>query len=301
MKESRTIEYITINQNDRLWGMVVNSVGYQSKEAHADHPSGLHPKKYMFTKKGGRVLPEFQILYLTRGEGVFFCESLGRENPIRVKEGDMFILFPGEWHSYYADEDSPWDEFWIGFEGMTPTKWVENGLISPSHPIFHVGMMENVISTYERAIQLSKTQKTGYQQMLSSIANYLVAMALYYNANNDSSETTRDFITKAKLIISEEIATISPESLARKVGIGYSKFRKIFKSYTGFSPGQYIYEIKMLKAKELLDTTDLSVKSIAIELGFGSDYFVTAFKNKTGYKPGEYRRISLSRNRYVRE
>lgn len=299
MKEAHNIEYITINPNDRQWGMVVNSVGYQSKGVKADHPAGLHPKKYMFTKKGGRVLPEFQLLYLTRGHGVFFCESLGRDNPIRVKEGDMFLLFPREWHSYYADDDSPWDEFWIGFEGIIPSEWVSKELLSTTHPIFHIGLKDNVISTYERALQVSKTQKAGYQQLLASLTFSLIAMAVYYDRNNDNPEGTNDFITKAKIIISEEIATIAPESLAQKVGVGYSKFRKIFRNYTGFSPGQYIYEIKILKAKELLDTTNMSVKSIAIELGFDADYFVTAFKNKTGLKPSEYRQKSLFRTKHV--
>lgn len=80
------------------------------------------------------------------------------------------------------------------------------------------------------------------------------------------------------------------EQIAKSLNIGYSWFRKIFKQYTGFSPGQYQMEIKIQKSKELLTSTTMPVKQISYELNFEStSYFVTFFKSKTGMSPTEYR------------
>jgi AraC-like DNA-binding protein len=73
--------------------------------------------------------------------------------------------------------------------------------------------------------------------------------------------------------------------------MSYSKFRKIFKEYTGFAPSQYIQEVKITLAKEMLTNTTMSIKEIAFELGYdNSDYFFTVFRKMTGITPLSYRK-----------
>ena len=49
-------------------------------------------------------------------------------------------------------------------------------------------------------------------------------------------------------------------------------------------------ELRLLRAKELLSTTDMSIKEIAYQLNFESpDYFSAKFKSKTGHRPSELR------------
>ena len=72
--------------------------------------------------------------------------------------------------------------------------------------------------------------------------------------------------------------------------MSYSRFRKLFKEYTGFAPSQYIQEVRMNVAKELLTNTSKSIKEIAVELGYeNTDYFFIAFKKITGSTPLTYR------------
>ena len=74
------------------------------------------------------------------------------------------------------------------------------------------------------------------------------------------------------------------------MNVGYSWFRKLFKNYTGLSPGQYYLQLKIEKAKELLCNSNSPIKKIAQELNFDSSfYFSRIFKDKTGLKPTEYR------------
>lgn len=293
MIESHKIKYITISSNDRKWGIATESVGMQSKESGAEHPAGIHPTRYMFTKTQGRVLSCFQILYLTRGHGVFACGTYGRNHLMPLKQGDMFILFPGEWHTYYADPGSDWDECWISFEGIIPSRWVEESIITPKCPIFHVGLRQEVLQLYKDALDVAESQRPGFQQVLGSIAMHLVGLAVYFGRNDDSSISDDiDAVTQAKTVISQELQTITPELAAEKVGMSYSRFRKLFKDHTGFSPGKFILENKMLRAQEKLARTNLTIKRVALELGFDNvDYFVTAFKKRTGHRPSEYRKL----------
>ena len=84
---------------------------------------------------------------------------------------------------------------------------------------------------------------------------------------------------------------INLEGLAAENNIGYSYFRKMFKEYTGISPRQYHLELKIMRAKELLLTTDLNIKQICFELGFeSSHYFSRFFKQKVGVSPSELRK-----------
>jgi len=81
------------------------------------------------------------------------------------------------------------------------------------------------------------------------------------------------------------------EELAQQYNVGYSYFRKMFKKYTGVSPGQYHLQLRIIRAKELLVSTDKSIKEISLDLGFQTiHYFSLIFKKKVGVNPSEFRR-----------
>jgi AraC-like DNA-binding protein len=72
--------------------------------------------------------------------------------------------------------------------------------------------------------------------------------------------------------------------------MSYTWFRRMFRQYTGLAPAQYIAQLKIQKAKELLSITTKTVKEIALELGYESiDYFSTQFRKQTGQTPTQFR------------
>jgi len=291
MKSIYEVEYLAVHPRDRQWGLAVTSVGFQNNEPNEEKPEGLHPAKYNFQKTTGRILDEYQLVYLTRGKGRLFCATLGKDNPVTVEEGDMIMLFPGEWHTYFPDDGYCWDEYWIGFQGPMADQWLEQGFVSKSKPIFPLGVRESLTELFRRAINLAAEQKPGFGQALSGIASDILGRAIFYKNNNEFVEDeVLNMVNQAKIIIADEVKTVTPNYLAEKLSVNYSVFRKTFKKYTGFAPGQYIAEIKVNKAKELLSGTRQSVKQIAYDLGFeNQDYFVTLFKKRTGKRPSEFR------------
>lgn len=290
------IKYLITNSRDIQWGLTVNSVGFQHVNAGEVYPPQNHPTRYLFKTQKGRVLDEYQLLYITQGRGTFVSESC---EETAISEGNMFLLYPGEWHSYRPDESTGWDEYWIGFSGANMDNRLDAGFFNKKKPVLSVGIQNELVNMYLQAITVAKEQKTGFQQMLAGTVDFLLAYA-YANDKTSSFEEMKvvKLINKSKLIVLEKLYTnISPEEIAVKLNVSYSWFRKIFKQYTGFSPLQYITEIKLQKSKELLTNTDLSNIEIAYRLGFDNpNYFCTLFKKKTKMTPVQYRIKTQGKN-----
>ncbi|MCD9021455.1 response regulator transcription factor [Cohnella silvisoli] len=90
--------------------------------------------------------------------------------------------------------------------------------------------------------------------------------------------------------------TINLQSLSLIFGIVPSYLSKIFKSYKGKSPSDYIIELRVEKAKELLKSKPMiALKDIAVTVGFNDQfYFSKVFKTITAQSPSEFRKNTTS-------
>ncbi len=292
--DSVHLKYLAVTPVDLQWGAAVNSVGLQQIAPGTDYPPRNHPSRYIFNVENGRILHEYQLLYITEGRGKFYCETLGRKKAIPVTSGTMFLLFPGEWHSYHPDPQTGWKEYWIGFNGDFASNLINKKFISKDKPIFKVNIHEDIVALYDEAITVATEQESGFQQLLGGIVARLISLAYFYDKNHPyQNSDTANKIGQAKVMIQESYMDISPEEIASRLCLSYSSFRKTFKEYTGFSPARYINEVRMSKAKELLTNTSMSIKEVAFHVGYNNhDYFFTAFRHVTGRTPAEYRAMT---------
>jgi transcriptional regulator GlxA family with amidase domain len=84
---------------------------------------------------------------------------------------------------------------------------------------------------------------------------------------------------------------LSVEQLARHVAVSVRTFARRFKFETGVTPGAWLLEQRLVRARRLLETTDLSVDRIAFEAGFGSVAALRYhFSDRVGTTPAAYRR-----------
>lgn len=286
----QTSKYLIANERDAEWGLTVSTVGYEEIVPGEEYPTHGHADGYYFTLERGRVLNEYQLLYQPEGEGVFRSDTVGEAC---LKAGDMFLLFPGEWHSYHPLPDVGWKSHWIGFKGANMDHRLQAGFLSPRHPIYHVGYSGEILHLYEEAMRVAQVEAPYVQQTLAGVVNYLVGLMYSLERTNLLSRNHEqvDMINQARLLIRnglEDALTI--QDIARDMGVSYSNFRKLFKEFAGVSPALYQQELRIQRAKELLATTDMSVKQIAYRLRFDSpDYFSSKFKMKTGMKPSDFR------------
>ena len=286
----QTSKYLLANERDALWGLTVSTIGYEEIAPGDSYPTRGHADGYYFELERGRELNEYQLLYLTEGEGIFHSTNV-REAIIR--EGDLFLLFPGEWHSYHPNPRTGWKSYWIGFRGRNIDDRVRAGFLSPQKPIYHVGFSDEIVRLYKEAYDTALIEAAYSQQMMAGIVNHLIGLmySLERNIQLGRNQAHVDMISRARLRIREALESdLTIQQVAQDLGVSYSNFRKLFKEHTGMSPAIYQQDLRLQRAKELLTTTDLSIKEIAYRLNFESpDYFSLKFQAQTGRRPTELR------------
>ncbi len=265
-------KYLPVSREDESWGLTVLNAGCTNIGATDTYPVMSHPAHHNFSRNGWRTLHEYQIIYITRGSGVFesenFCQS-------PVSAGMVIILFPNERHRYKPDPKTGWDEYWVGIKGSVVDNLVAAGHLNPARPTMYVGFNESIVSLYDCIIEKAKQEYPGYQPQVSGAAFYLLGTCQAIVRQRQMKE--RDLgqvINRAMVLFRSNIYnSYSAEEAARELCIGYSSFRKLFKNHTGLSPGQYYLQLKIEKAKNLLSNSDLPLKEIAINFNFESIFY----------------------------
>lgn len=287
-------KYLIVNDMDQKFGLWINTVGFQSIQPNTPYPLKDHPSGYFFNAQKGRILPEYQLVYITKGRGVFTSETMSETS---VSKGRLLVLFPGQWHTYRPLQETGWNEYYIGFEGTIIDNIVGDFFLSKENQVLEVGLNEELVNLFSRAIEVAESDKISSQQYLSGIVLHMIGLILSISKNKVFEIGDIDQkIERAKIIMNENVfKDVDPEELAVKLNISYSWFRKVFKDYTGYAPAKYFQELKLRKAKQLLVGTSQSVKEISFLLDYKStEHFFTLFKKRTGFTPLEYR--SFGRN-----
>lgn len=292
-QQNISLKYLVTSDHDSQWGLTIDDVGFQRINPNEVYPPDNHPPKYLFKKQPkGRILFEYQLLYITKGQGRFVSASCKRTV---IKPGYFILLFPGERHFYSPDPDTGWDEYWIGFSGENIDNRVKAGFFRKDNPIFNVGLNDKIVELYLDAIFIAKEEIFGYQQVLAGIVNHLLGYSYSLSIQTSFEEAyCVDKVNEAKAYIIGRINDqIVLGDIAKHIGVSYSWFRRIFKRYTGYSPASYIMLQKIGKSKEMLTNSSYAIKEIAFQMGFENiNYFSTTFKRNTGMTPVEYRDLT---------
>lgn len=287
--ERTSIKYFPHNQADTVKKLFISSVGFEEIPARSPYPTLKHSTGYYFNPEKGRILKEFQLVYITEGEGVLQTRSGGL---FSIRRGMIFVLFPEEWHTYYPDYKIGWNQYWIGFNGADVQSWLLGEYCSKTDPVFKIGVNNEIISLFRKAIEVANEERNLYQKVLGGLVDYLVALMCSIDKNirveNDDFSSKIDYA--CSLMQAWTDRPVSMHEIARKSGMGYSLFRKLFKARMNCAPIQYFQDIKMQKATELLVSTTIPIKEIAYRLNFETPaYFSARFKKQFGKTPAEYR------------
>ncbi|HEY2329020.1 MAG TPA: AraC family transcriptional regulator [Verrucomicrobiae bacterium] len=281
--------YFPISVRDRKWGWYVTTAGETRLLPRQPYPPSGHPKGYHFDWTKGRVLDCHALVYISHGRGSFESR-LGARQPIEA--GQIILLFPGVWHRYRPDAETGWDEHWVGFDGAVARRWVKNNFFSPHKPVFKPGQEEKWLVLFTELITVIKLNRPALQQVMAGFAAQMLGL-LYsgQQAGLAGDDQALLIVQRAITKMQTELENgLNAEALARELNVSYSSFRHTFQQHTGSSPHQYLLELRLVRARNLLTQTALSVKEIAQEAGFDDEhYFCRFFKMKTGLTPGQWR------------
>ncbi|VGO14013.1 HTH-type transcriptional activator Btr [Pontiella desulfatans] len=281
--------YLPQSPEAEEWGLFVLDAGYTVIPPNTPYPPGQHPDDHMSVTTD-RTLDSCTLVYITRGGGIFESRSGGKHT---IREGDLFVLHPGEWHRYQPNPETGWDEYWVEFDGEQARRIMGHDEFSLKKPVLSIGDDDQILRLFIEIAEATQTQSPGFEHIIAAQTSQIVARILA-NLRCSSAEAREmeALIRRARLhILKNAEQTIGIPDLARKLGISYSAFRQRFKQITGLPPGQFQIQIRLNKARNLLRNSPLSVADIAEQLGFESIYYFSRlFKKKTGCSPLAYRK-----------
>lgn len=282
-------KYLPVSSQDQDWGLQVLHAGYHHAKPGHEYPDKEHPAHHRFDSEQGRVLQEFSLVYIAGGSGIYHSPKTG---DLPVEGGSAILVFPNERHSYRPNSNTGWTEYWIGFDGPNIKKLVRKKIFSPQQPVYTVGYNEIMVNLFAQVLAAIKTEKPGYQPLVAGAVMYMLGQLHSAAKQSLLSSEEENLVNQARLLIRASLDTgTGPQEIAAQLNIGYSRFRKLFKEYTGIAPVQYQIQLKIEKAKEQLINTAKSVKEIAFDLNFeSSQYFSSQFKERTNLTPVEFRK-----------
>jgi AraC-like DNA-binding protein len=285
-------KYLTASAEDNRWGLYLTAAGKAEIPRNSEYPRPEHghPTGYNFKWHEGRVLYEYQIHYITEGGGILE-NDYGR---FRLKPGSIMITHPGLWHRFRPLKKTGWVENYVGFNGEMADKiYRTSGWFSKEKPVIYCDMREELIDTYYKIFHLVREEKPYFQFIASGMIIKLLGYIISFQTQQDfHGKHIQSVIEEVRFMLRENVEkNVSFEEIASDHHVGYSYFRKMFKKYTGISPKQYLLQLKVMRARELLVNSNMTIKEIGFELGFQSIYYFSRiFKEKTGMNPSELRK-----------
>ena len=140
------------------------------------------------------------------------------------------------------------------------------------------------------------SQEVGYTARINQLIDELfILIARQMTRRNNSRRDFPQTFMKLEQTLRENLSyQWAVEEMAALVGLGTTAFSEKVKSYTGFSPLNYLINIRISEAIKLLKRPDVHVTDIALDVGFySSQHFATTFKKLTGYTPSEFRKKNI--------
>jgi AraC-like DNA-binding protein len=285
------LHYLPYSKEDEKLGMVCTTAGSVEVPPGTPYPprKDQHPAPFRSVAVG-RILPEYQIVYISSGKGALRAAGQSWE----LGPGALFLVLPGLEHSYKPDPATGWHEYWVGFKGSYFKKLAREGFLSPDRLFFNVGLHDYIITLFNRIFDEVRAQKPLYQMKACTAILGLITETLSGSRRQEQSDYSQKIVEKAKYLMESNIyGALNLPNIAEQIGISTSRLNEIFKQYTSMTPYQYYIHIKIHKAEELLGLEDISVKEAAWRMGFEDQYYFSRlFKNKTGIAPSDWKKYS---------
>ncbi|MGO4497502.1 helix-turn-helix domain-containing protein [Paenibacillus sp. 2RAB27] len=274
---------------------------------------GLQPPGWAYPRHHHHL---FELLYCSEGE---VLHEINRQS-ITMFAGDWLLIKSGVRHQSANQSAVHYGYFNVHFDlddteirsllAATPYQLIRQKDASTSKLRSYVGELEAVVTRNQLLDQgaeqahLLFEDKLLLQSYTLLIIHDVLALlraqqsAVVKTTRESTSATNRDaslFSTDVAHAIEEKLSLglgeeASVAGIAKELNMSRSQCSKLFSKVYGLSPRQYVSQLKLKQAKELLVTTHLSMNHIADKLGFQSaSHFSRQFRRWTGQSPSEFR------------
>ena len=248
--------------------------GFLLLEADADY----------FTDRGN--LESYELRFTLDGEGLLDYNG----KTYTISKGEGYLIDCRKRH-YYRTFGKHWVSTVFHFNGA-PVAPIFNALLQSGSVKFSDSAFPNFEMMQMQVIQETQRVSAHAEYKISCLFHVLLTELLVRSSKSTSSEKTSSIIEKIVRYMQTNFKNdISIDALCHEFGISRTHMNRCFRQYTGFSPHDYLIQLRLNNAKLLLKNTDLSVEEVCIQSGFqDTAYFIQAFKKKEGTTPLRYRK-----------
>ncbi|MFD2334310.1 helix-turn-helix domain-containing protein [Cohnella sp. GCM10020058] len=276
-------------------------------ELNRDFPFKIFSYDSPHLKQNLHMHDYVQIAYVRHG----MCNHQMLGKSLTVSQGDLFIITPGTGHSISAVEDRTFELIMADFlpellEGHlgpmedTLKRYLTPGLASAPYSWLHVGKQRQplVLQLLQDMQDEYDHKEVGYQFAIRlSLLKLLMAADREYRAvrrkpGRQTAAAEREPIEEARRYVHDNYSQDIPlEHGAYIANMAPAYFSHMFKQVTGQSFIDYVNEIRIERAKELIRRQSLTVTQIGFQVGYHHlSHFIRTFKKRTGITPTEYKK-----------
>ena len=228
---------------------------------------------------------------------------------VRAKKGDMVLLSSQESYSTTVLK-APYKRYVLSVDPDTAKNQLQDETLLSmlcNHPedfnhCTQVKDMDNFIRIFGNLISEHKSQ---YSKPYADEMQLLLVKQLLIRVYRTQNRTAilmpdfpmRDRIFTVQYYIDANFKTdLKINRICQDLHINPSHFSRMFKTYVGMSPKQYLTHVRLNSVKRDLTMTNRSVTDIALDNGFVDvNNFTRVFRNAFGITPSQYREEELQR------
>ena len=253
-----------------------------------DHPisvncAGRLVTEFPFTTDNPQGRNDYYLLYVVRGE----MDLSAGEKHTRARSGSIFLIPPRTHYTYTYSEGEPLEYLWAHFTGSYAEGLLRDCGIYPL-PFFGSSKDSGTISEGFRRMFEEFERRAPLIDLRTSV--YLQEIILDAADSVSRTEAHLPIETSLRYIHSSYDSPILIPELAAMENLSNSRYIALFNKYMGMPPSAYIIKLRMDAARELLQTTDMSIKRIGILVGYpDAHFFSKLFKKHVGLSPVEFR------------
>lgn len=210
------------------------------------------------------------------------------DDKLKLVVGAGAIVYLPKGSNYVVNKRCSGDCYAINFDVL--------GDVSFEPFVFSTKDTASYLQAFNACKNAFQTKQPGYKNLLmKELYGIIYKMQKQYQIPYNNTKKNETINIAIKYIHSNYCTdTISIEKLADACNISTVYLRKLFASRFGVSPIQYISNLKLTRAKELLESNMYTVSEVCFLSGFSDEsYFSRKFKESTGVSPSEYKEKKL--------
>ena len=230
------------------------------------------------------VRHDHYLIYMIQGE----LDTQIGEIRLTLRSGDAICIPPETVYRYGCISNESVKYFWIHFTGRdAEDTMLFSGLEHLKR--YEVGSVPINAELYEALFGQFRARHPHLEYRAALILrNILLKLSV---SQNETNEVKNPLDVSLRYIHTHLSSSLTVKKLAEMEYLSEGYYRTLFRQITGISPSEYVSSQRIIRAKEMLKDTSVSIDKIAESVGISDRlYFQRFFKKHVGVAPAEYRK-----------